>query len=126
MTSVGRWTCSMVQAMVADFPEPVMPSSVWNRSPRSTPSAKAAIADGWSPAGWKSDTTLNGGTCLRLATGCDKNSRLQDDCHPGVHHDRGPVDVGGVVREQEPDDSGDLHGVGHPVQGDAVLHHLAG
>jgi hypothetical protein len=33
MTSVGRCTCSMVQAMVALLPEPVMPSSVWNRSP---------------------------------------------------------------------------------------------
>ena len=39
-----------------------MPSSVWNRSPRSTPSASCAMACGWSPAGWKSETTWNGGT----------------------------------------------------------------
>ena len=50
-TSVGRCTCSIVQAMVALLPEPVMPSSVWNRSPRSMPSASAAMAFGWSPAG---------------------------------------------------------------------------
>ena len=66
-TSVGRCTCSIVQAMVALLPEPVMPSSVWNRSPRSMPSASCAMAFGWSPAGAKSETTLNGGTdrCYR-------------------------------------------------------------
>ena len=60
ITSVGRCTCSMVQAMVALLPEPVMPSSVWNRSPRSMPSASVAMAFGWSPAGAKSETILNG------------------------------------------------------------------
>jgi hypothetical protein len=29
MIKVGRWTASMVQAMVAVLPEPVMPSRVW-------------------------------------------------------------------------------------------------
>ena len=38
MMSVGRWTASIVQAMVALLPLPVMPSSVWKRSPRTTPS----------------------------------------------------------------------------------------
>src|SRR2546428_3355408 len=71
MTSVGFWTCSMVQAIVALLPEPVMPSSVWNRSPRFTPSASEAIAFGWSPAGAKSETTLKSGTLPSLERGCD-------------------------------------------------------
>ena len=47
--------------------EPVMPSRVWNRSPRSMPSASCSMACGWSPAGSKSETTVNGGTdrCYR-------------------------------------------------------------
>ena len=49
----------MVQAMVADLPDPVMPSKVWNRSPASIPAASWSIAWGWSPAGSKSDTTRN-------------------------------------------------------------------
>ena len=61
MISVGRCTCSMVQAMVALLPLPVMPSRVWKRSPRSTPALRAAIALGWSPAGLKSECTPNGG-----------------------------------------------------------------
>ncbi len=32
--------------MVNDFPDPVMPSKVWNRSPASTPSASCPIARG--------------------------------------------------------------------------------
>src|SRR3954453_17782563 len=36
-----------------------MPSSVWNRSPRSTPSDSLPIAVGWSPAGANSETTWN-------------------------------------------------------------------
>ena len=58
--SVGRCTCSIVQAIVADLPDPVMPSSVWKRSPRRSPSLSAAMAVGWSPAAPKSDTTWNG------------------------------------------------------------------
>ena len=34
---VGRCTRSIVHAIVADLPEPVMPSRVWNRSPRTRP-----------------------------------------------------------------------------------------
>ncbi len=52
----------MVQAMVAVLPEPVIPSRVWNRSPRSTPSTSPAMAWGWSPAGRKGETTSKGGT----------------------------------------------------------------
>src|SRR5437899_9666278 len=51
-----------------------MPSSVWNRSLRVIPSASAAMAFGWSPAGAKSETTLNGGTPPSLRTGCDRNA----------------------------------------------------
>ena len=36
----------MVQAIVADFPEPVMPSSVWKRSPSRMPFDNAVIAFG--------------------------------------------------------------------------------
>ena len=39
-----------------------MPSSVWNLSPRSSPSTSAAIASGWSPAGARSVTSSNSGT----------------------------------------------------------------
>jgi hypothetical protein len=52
----------MVQPMVALLPEPVMPSSVWNRSPRVMPSASAAMAAGWSPAGSNGDTICRSGT----------------------------------------------------------------
>ena len=45
-----------------DLPDPVMPSSVWYRSPASTPAASCAIAFGWSPAAWKSDTSSNSAT----------------------------------------------------------------
>src|SRR5262245_5234147 len=60
MTRVGFWTCSMVQATVALLPDPVMPSSVWYRSPLTMPSLSAATAPGWSPAGANSDTILKG------------------------------------------------------------------
>ena len=43
----------MTLAIVIVFPEPVTPSSVWNRSPRAKPADSSAIAFGWSPAGWK-------------------------------------------------------------------------
>ena len=33
ITSVGRWTCSTIQAIVAVFPVPVAPRSVWKRLP---------------------------------------------------------------------------------------------
>ena len=60
MTSVGLCTCSMVQAIVALLPEPVMPSRVWYRSPLAMPSLSAAMAAGWSPAGSNSETIRNG------------------------------------------------------------------
>ncbi len=46
--------------MVKVLPEPVTPSSTWSRSPRATPSMSAAIACGWSPAGWNSEWIWNG------------------------------------------------------------------
>ena len=57
MTSVGRCTCSMSQAVVADFPVPVAPRSTESFSPEFTRSARAVIAVGWSPEGSKSLTT---------------------------------------------------------------------
>src|SRR5687767_3359815 len=53
MTSVGRPKCLTTLATVIVFPDPVTPSSVWNRSPRTIPSDSSAIARGWSPAGAK-------------------------------------------------------------------------
>ena len=55
--------------MVNDFPDPVMPSSVWYRSPASTPAASSAIAFGWSPAAGKSDTNSNSATPRPYARG---------------------------------------------------------
>lgn len=54
---MGFCVASMVHAIVALLPDPVMPNSVWKRSPRVMPSASEAIAVGWSPAGWYGDTT---------------------------------------------------------------------
>ena len=71
MISVGRWTASIVQAMVALLPLPVMPSRVWKRSPRTTPSDSWAMAVGWSPAGAKSETTLNSGMRSMVPGACD-------------------------------------------------------
>src|SRR5579859_5834400 len=49
----------MTLAIVIVFPEPVTPSNVWKRSPRSRPAESSAIARGWSPAGrngaWRSN-----------------------------------------------------------------------
>src|SRR6266576_4332590 len=52
-TSVGRPKFLMTFAIVIVFPDPVTPSRVWNRSPRSSPFVSSAIALGWSPAGSK-------------------------------------------------------------------------
>src|SRR5258708_34328763 len=45
--------------MVNVLPEPVTPSSTWSCSCRAMPSTSAAIACGWSPAGWNSDEMAN-------------------------------------------------------------------
>ena len=63
---------SMVQAMVAVLPLPVMPSRVWKRSPCSTPRASASMAWGWSPAGDQLETSLKGGTSDMLPAPCDR------------------------------------------------------
>jgi hypothetical protein len=51
MTSVGRCTCSISHAVVADLPVPVAPSRTTSVSPALTRSASAVMAAGWSPAG---------------------------------------------------------------------------
>src|ERR1700722_13897992 len=71
MMSVGRCTASMVQAMVALLPLPVMPSSVWYRSPRRIPAVSSAMARGWSPAGEKSATSLKSGMPTMVPRPCD-------------------------------------------------------
>ncbi len=56
-TRVGRWTFSMTLAMVKVLPEPVTPKRVCSERPFSTPAARASMAWGWSPEGWKGLTT---------------------------------------------------------------------
>ena len=46
ITSAGRCTCSIVNAIVAVLPEPVTPSSVWKRSPASMPSREPSHGGG--------------------------------------------------------------------------------
>src|SRR5688500_4746274 len=84
--------------MVALFPLPVMPRRVWNRSPRSIPSASAVMAFGWSPAGAKSDTTLKGGTERAYRRGVTGNRApdLPQRLDPGPHL----VDLGLQVLER--------------------------
>ncbi len=65
MMRVGRCTCSIIQAMVAVFPEPVMPWRVWYASPRFTPVVSAVMAVGWSPEGLKGETTSKSGMTNR-------------------------------------------------------------
>ena len=61
-TSVGRCTCSISQAVVADLPVPVAPSRTTSFSPALTAPPSSAIACGWSPLGSKSLTTWKGAT----------------------------------------------------------------
>src|SRR4051812_25053552 len=58
MTSVGRCTCSISHAVVADLPVPVAPSRTTSVSPAFTFSASWVMAAGWSPAGSNSLTTV--------------------------------------------------------------------
>ncbi|CPU64559.1 Uncharacterised protein [Mycobacteroides abscessus] len=60
MTSVGRCSSSISQAVVADFPVPVAPSSTTSFSPARTRCERSAMAVGWSPDGWYSEMTSNG------------------------------------------------------------------
>src|SRR3954469_8157458 len=62
MTRVGRCTCSMSQAVVADLPVPVAPSRTVSVSPALTRRASSAIAVGWSPLGVYSEITSKGAT----------------------------------------------------------------
>ena len=61
ITSVGRLAWAITLAIANDFPDPVMPSSVWKLSPRPTPLTIAAIDSGWSPAGARSLTSSKSG-----------------------------------------------------------------
>src|SRR5215208_4564675 len=58
MTRVGRCTCSISHAVVADLPVPVAPSRTTSVSPAFTFSASCLMAVGWSPEGSKSLTTV--------------------------------------------------------------------
>jgi hypothetical protein len=51
MTSAGRWSFSIVHAIVAVSPVPVAPRIVWKRLPSATEAAISSIAVGWSPMG---------------------------------------------------------------------------
>jgi hypothetical protein len=51
ITSAGRCSSSISQAIVAVLPVPVAPSSVWPRLPSRSDAASSAIARGWSPVG---------------------------------------------------------------------------
>src|SRR5690606_12575971 len=70
MTRVGRWTCSMSHAVVADLPVPVAPRRTTSFSPALSREVSSAIAAGWSPEGVYSETTSMGATDrLRSVTG---------------------------------------------------------
>src|SRR3954454_18733303 len=62
MISAGRPIFSIVHAIVAVFPVPVAPISVWKRSPPSRPAESVSIAVGWSPVGRYEVFVLSGGT----------------------------------------------------------------
>ena len=59
ITSVGRCSRSISQAVVADLPVPVAPSSTTSCSPARSRRSSSSMAAGWSPAGWYSLTTSN-------------------------------------------------------------------
>src|SRR6478752_3179978 len=58
----SRSTSSMSQAVVADLPVPVAPSSTVSVSPARTRRPSSAIAVGWSPLGVYSEITSKGAT----------------------------------------------------------------
>src|SRR5205823_437017 len=60
ITSVGRWSFSIIHAVVADLPVPVAPSRTTSFSPASMRLASSAMAAGWSPLGWYALTTSKG------------------------------------------------------------------
>src|ERR1700704_4322278 len=68
-TSVGRPKFRMTLATVIVFPDPVTPSKVWKRSPRSNPFVSSAIALGWSPAGAKGACRSNTALAILGITG---------------------------------------------------------
>ena len=57
-----RW---MILAMVKVLPLPVTPFSVCIRLPASMLFTRASMASGWSPVGWKGDTSSNRSLLIR-------------------------------------------------------------
>src|SRR5207253_1344078 len=68
-TSVGLPKFLMTLATVIVFPDPVTPSRVWKRSPRSSPRVSSAIAFGWSPAGENGARKSNTALVILCVTG---------------------------------------------------------
>src|SRR5699024_9045956 len=87
ITRVGRWTCSISHAAVADLPVPVAPSSTTSFSPAFRRSVSSAIAVGWSPAGWYSETTSSGAVlrCKSVTGRMAPTVRRRTDIPPARH-----------------------------------------
>src|SRR3954453_9022299 len=73
MTSVGRWTRSMMPAIVIVFPVPVAPRSVTMRSPATIAPAASSMARGWSAAGVKMGSRRNSGTTFECSGARGRN-----------------------------------------------------
>src|SRR3712207_2776686 len=80
MTSVGRCSFSISQAVVADLPVPVAPSRTTSFSPPLTRSASAWIAAGWSPDGSKSLTTVKRPCVGRRSVGVRTGKTVRRRC----------------------------------------------
>src|SRR4051794_5951664 len=77
ITSAGRCTCSIVNAIVAVLPLPVTPRSVWKRSPSLSPSDSSLRAFGWSATGRYAGLSSNCGMLLFDAS--NRGSRSDED-----------------------------------------------
>src|SRR5690606_24969063 len=93
ITRVGRCTCSMSHAVVADLPVPVAPSSTTSVSPALMRAVSSLIAAGWSPLGVYSLTTSNGRTdlvgCMNFSLGGGTDSQPGGLRHRGTERDPG-------------------------------------
>src|SRR5579864_8443626 len=76
MTSAGLPTFSIVHAIVAVFPVPVAPMSVWNRSPATRPSDSSSIARGWSPVGRYASAAFSAVTGNRVSVSLPGEAQL--------------------------------------------------
>src|SRR3970282_1083241 len=108
----------MAWAIVIVFPDPVTPSRVWNRSPRSSPAVSSAMALGWSPAGSNGAWRRNGARAIRSIYRCFFGpANPSDGGHGGGRRARGRqgdpevsmarlrlhVDVAALLEHQSPD-----------------------